>query len=114
MGKQLNPLEKEFLIRRFRMGTDVSLKDFCEANQTTTQSMKKWMAQYDEAGLEGLARNADFESFLPEGIDRTEENYKREILRLRIENERLKKNYTVRKNEDGTTTFIRLREKSSR
>ena len=28
---------------------------------------------------------------LPEGIDRTEESYKREILKLRIENERLKK-----------------------
>jgi len=35
---------------------------------------------------------------LPEGVDRTEENYKREILKLRIENERLKKNYSKRHN----------------
>lgn len=31
---------------------------------------------------------------MPEGIDRTEGNYKREILKLRIENERLKKLYS--------------------
>ena len=43
-------------------------------------------------GLEGLSRaDAQTGDVLPEGIDRTEENYKREILKLRIENERLKK-----------------------
>ena len=51
---------------------------------------------------------------LPEGIDRTEENYKREILKLRIENERLKKNYTIQKNGNGQTVFIRLRPKNSK
>lgn len=45
---------------------------------------------------------------LPEGIDRTEEAYKREILKLRIENERLK-NYTVRTREDGTSMFVKKR-----
>lgn len=50
------------------------------------------LSQYDEGGLEGLARaDADVGAVLPEGIDRTEESYKREILKLRIENERLKK-----------------------
>lgn len=50
---------------------------------------------------------------LPEGIDRTEEAYKREILKLRIENERLKKNYAVQTNEAGEQEYVRLREKSS-
>ena len=51
---------------------------------------------------------------LPEGIDRTEEAYKREILKLRIENERLKKNYAVQTNEAGEQEYVRLREKSSK
>ena len=64
--------------------------------------MRKWIKQYDECGIEGLARaDAEIKEILPEGIDRTEEAYKKEILKLRIENERLKKNYTVRTNEAG-------------
>ena len=51
---------------------------------------------------------------LPEGIDRTEEAYKREILKLRIENERLKKNYTVQMNEAGEQEYVRLKPKSSK
>jgi len=50
------------------------------------------MRQYAEGGPEGLARaDAGIQEVLPEGVDRTEESYKREILKLRIENERLKK-----------------------
>ena len=49
---------------------------------------------------------------LPEGIDRTEESYKREILKLRIENERLKKNYAVRKTDAGELEYIRLKPKN--
>ncbi|HEY5500167.1 MAG TPA: hypothetical protein VIK20_07280 [Bacteroidales bacterium] len=46
-----------------------------------------------------MARSdVEIREVLPEGIDRTEESYKREILKLRIENERLKKNYTVIRN----------------
>ena len=42
--------------------------------------------------MEALVRaDAEIKDVLPEGIDRTEEFYKREILRLCIENERLKK-----------------------
>ena len=48
------------------------------------------------------------------GIDRTEESYKREILKLRIENERLKKNYVVQTTDTGEQEFIRLRPKNSK
>jgi hypothetical protein len=50
---------------------------------------------------------------LPEGVDRTEESYRREILKLRIENERLK-NYAVRMNEAGEPEYIRLRERATK
>ena len=109
----LYPLEKEFLIRRYRSNQRISIKDFCESNGITEPSLKKWMKQYDEGGLEGLARaDAEIKEVLPEGVDRTEESYKREILKLRIENERLKKSYAVQTNADGEREYVRLKPKS--
>lgn len=43
---------------------------------------------------------------LPEGIDRTEEAYKREILKLRIENERLK-NYMFGREKMGQVCSLK-------
>jgi len=115
MARHLNPLEKEFLIRRYRNNRRVSINDFCESNGITVPSLRKWMKQYDKGGLEGLARaDAEIKEVLPEGVDRTEESYKREILRLRIENERLKKSYAVQTNADGEREYVRLKPKSSK
>lgn len=92
MGKHLNPLEKEFLIRQYKSNPRLKMRDFCETHSISVGAFQKWMKQYDEGGLEGLVRaDREFKEVLPEGIDRTEETYKREILKLRIENERLKK-----------------------
>ena len=78
-------------------------------------AFRKWIKQYEEGGLEGLARaDAELKDVFPEGINRTEEAYKREILRLRIENERLKKSYAVQMNEAGEQEYVRLKEKSSK
>ena len=114
MGKQLSPLEKEFLIKTYKAKIEVKLSDFCQMNDVSETSMRKWIKQYEAGGIEGLSRAGEMGDVLPEGIDRTEENYKREILKLRIENERLKKNYTVQKTEDGKTVFIRLSPKNSK
>lgn len=109
MSKHLNPLEKEFLIRQYKSNNRIKMSDFCEANHI------KWIKQYDEGGLEGLARaDSEIKDVLPEGIDRTEESYKREILKLRIENERLKKNYVVQTTDTGEQEFIRLKPKNSK
>ncbi len=115
MAKHLNPLEKEFLIRKYRSNPGIKLNDFCSTNSVSNTSFKKWLTQYDEGGLEGLSRaDAELGAVLPVGVDRTEEAYKREILRLRIENERLKKNYAVLKNVDGQTEYVRLKTKNSK
>ena len=45
MSKHLNPLEKEFLIRRYRSNQRISIKDFCKNNGITEASLKKWMKQ---------------------------------------------------------------------
>jgi transposase-like protein len=115
MGKHYNPLQKEFLILRYKNNMGIKLADFCEANGVSITAFKKWLSHYEEGGLEGLARaDTSIQEVLPEGVDRTEESYKREIIKLRIENERLKKNYTVRTNEDGDREYIRLREKTTK
>lgn len=112
MAKHLNPLEKEFLIRQYN-NSSLNINDFCDKMRITSQSLKKWMKQYNEFGLEGLARaDSTTPNVLPDGIDPTEEAYKREILKLRIENERLKKNYTVVTNEDGEQEYVRLKAKN--
>lgn len=114
MAKHLNPLEKEFLIRRYK-SSRWTTKEFAAMNNITEQSLKKWLRQYEEGGLEGLARaDAAIQSIVPDGFDRTEESYKREILKLRIENERLKKTYAVQTNADGAQEYVRLREKISK
>lgn len=111
----LNPLEKEVLIKRYRSNAKIRIQDFCITNNVSVSAFKKWLKQYEEDGIEGLAR-ADKTTLevLPEGIDRTEEAYKREILKLRIENERLKKNYMLQTKEDGTQEFIHLKPKNSK
>ena len=115
MTKHLNPLEKEFLIRQYKSNPKIKLRDYCDMHDISDTAFKKWVRQYDEGGLEGLARaDSEIREVLPEGIDRTEESYKREILKLRIENERLKKNYTVLTNEAGEQEYIRLRQKNSK
>ena len=111
----LNPLEKEVLIKRYRSNPKIRIQYFCITNNVSVSAFKKWLKQYEEDGIEGLAR-ADKTTLevLPEGIDRTEEAYKREILKLRIENERLKKNYMLQTKEDGTQEFIHLKPKNSK
>ena len=113
MAKHLNPLEKEFLIHKYKGNPLIKLKEFCNANSITEAAFKKWMKKYEEGGLEGLARaDVEVREVLPEGVERTEESYEREILKLRIENERLKKNYMVQINEAGEQEYIRLKPKN--
>ena len=115
MGKHLDPLEKEYLIKRFKTSPGVKVGDFCESVGISDTAFKRWLKQYDEQGIEGLARaDAALGEVLPEGMDRTEENYKREILKLRIENERLKKNYTVKTLENGEQVYVPLKPKNSK
>ena len=115
MGKHLNPLEKEFLVKKYKSNLTIKLSEFCKANDISDTAMRKWIKQYEKGGIEGLARaDAEIKEILPEGVDRTEEAYKKEILKLRIENERLKKNYTVRTNEAGEQEYVRLKPNNSK
>ena len=111
--RRLNPFEKEFLIRQYRESSGLKLSDFCRANGITAQTFHKWMDQYDAAGIEGLSKGSKYPDLLPASVDPTEENYKKEILRLTIENERLKKNYVARTTPDGRIQIQHLEAMSS-
>lgn len=114
MSKRLNPFEKELLIKLFRKSKDISKREFCRANNVTLQTFNKWIEQYDSAGIEGLAAGSRLPDVLPEGINPTEEAYKKEILRLTLENELLKKNYAIRTTPDGKIQMQRLSPKNSK
>ena len=111
----LNPLEKELLIKIYKKNPGVRIVDFCRANNVSDTAFKSWLKKYEEEGIEGLYRSKKNPPLLPKGIDETAENYRREVIRLRIELERLKKNYTVSTGPDGELEgFVALREKNTR
>lgn len=108
-------MEKEFLVKRFKSNPELKINDYCDTINVSVSAFKKWLKQYDEQGIEGLARaDSTVPDILPDGIDRTEENYKREILKLRIENERLKKNYTVKIMPNGEQVYVPLKPKNTK
>ena len=110
----LNPLEKELLIKLYRRSPGVKMSDFCSANTVSEAAFKTWLKKYDAEGLSGLYRSKRTPSLLPEGVDETEENLRRELIKTRIELERLKKGYTRIPREDGTPgEFVPVSERST-
>ena len=111
----LNPLEKEVLIKLYRRSPGVKLGEFCRINNVSDASFKTWIKKYDEEGLEGLYRSKKAPELLPEGVDKTAENYKRELIKTRLELERVKKNYTRIRSPDGKPMgFATLSDKNTR
>ena len=47
MGKHLDPLEKEFLIKRFKASPGLKVNDFCESVGVSNTAFKKWLKQED-------------------------------------------------------------------
>ena len=116
-GKQLRDKQyyRKYADIIYKRNTQIKLSDFCTANSISDAAFRKWLRQYETGGIEALARaDSTVPDVWPEGVDRTEESYKREILKLRIENERLKKNYLVETNENGERVYVRLKEKSTK
>lgn len=91
MSNILNPLEKELLIKLYRKSPGVKLSGFCHANNVSTAAFQSWLKKYDQDGISGLYRSKKTPSILPEGIEENEENLRRELIKTRIELERLKK-----------------------
>ena len=112
MGKHLNPLEKEFLIRKYKSNPRLKMTDFCIANDISISSFPKWLKQYNEGGLEGLARaDSKIKDVLPEE-QKSHTSVKYSNCESRTNG--LKKNYAVRKTNAGELEYIRLKPKNSK
>jgi transposase-like protein len=108
-------LEKEVLIKLYRRSPGVKLGEFCRINNVSDAAFKTWVKKYEEEGLEGLYRSKKTPELLPEGVDKTAENYKRELIKTRIELERIKKNYIRTQDADGKPRgFVTLSDKSTK
>lgn len=115
MSNILNPLEKELLIKLYMRSPGVKMSDFCAANNVSVAAFQSWLKKYEKGGLNGLYRSKKTPAILPEGVEENEENLRRELIRTRIELERLKKGYTRIPNEDGTPgPFVPVSGKSTR
>lgn len=92
----------------------LSKTEFCKEHCLVRRTFDRWLKRYEKSGSSGLKNAADikYDSIAPNLT--TEAELRTEILKLRIENERLKKNYMVETTEDGKTHYIRLKAKNSK
>ncbi len=111
----LSALEKEFFVRKYKEHPEIGFRRFCEIYNLRKSTFCEWLQKYEKYGLLGLERaGSKVREVLSPGVEQTERNLRLEVLRLRIENERLKKNYTAHRGEDGRMEYTRLKPKNSK
>ena len=109
---QYSPEERARLVTLF-LDSRMSVTVFCEKHGISRYTLYRWVKIYEEKGINGLL-GAPFSRAQKISPDlKTDAELRKEILRLRIENERLKKNYTVRTTPDGKTEYVRLKRKNT-
>ncbi len=113
MGKHASTEEKLRLINLY-FEAGQTIENFAQQHGIGKSTLIRWLAEFRKNGEKGLQSRADkaFEKISPQL--QTEADLRKEILKLRIENERLKKRYTVRTTEDGKTEYIRLKAKNTK
>lgn len=104
-GKQLKTEEKIRLMELYH-DSEEAVEEFCNTHGLSRTTFYRIKKEYDGHRVEQTLSEA-------EHIQR-EKELQLENMKLKIENERLKKNYTVRKTEDGKMEYIRLRAKNSK
>jgi transposase-like protein len=106
-----SPEERARLVTLF-MDSGMTVTAFSEKHGIARYTLYRWIKTYEEHGINGLLGEpyAKIPKIAPEL--QSDAELRKEILRLRIENERLKKNYTVRTTPDGKTEYVRLKPKS--
>ena len=78
-----------------------SIEEFCRKHGIPRSSFYRWKQKIDS--LSEVEKHPNMS---------VEEELRLEVLKLRIENERLKKKYTVKTTEDGKTEYVRLKMKN--
>lgn len=108
-----SPEERARLVTQF-LDSGMSVTAFCEKHGIARYTLYRWLKTYKEKGIDGLLGTpyGRLQKVAPEL--KTDDELRKEILRLRIENERLKKNYEVRTTPDGKTEYVRLKPKNTK
>jgi len=94
------PKEKEKIIKEFYSGK-IGRNEICRKYGISTQTLRDWRAKYETFGIGGLSSNTGKTKGGNKGLGlrkgkNTEEKLKLKIMKLEIENARLKKGYLVK------------------
>lgn len=94
------PKEKEKILKEFYSG-EIGRNEVCRKYNISTKTLSSWRSKYEKDGLKGLKSNTGKSTGGNKGIGlkkgkTIEENLKLKIMKLEIENARLKKGYLVK------------------
>lgn len=106
-----SPLGKEKMVLEFKT-LELSIKDYCKLRNVSDSALRKWIIAYEANGLEGLVDDEELRLLLKH-VKANPKDQLREIITLRIENERLKKGYQV-KGDGNKKEFVIIKGKNSK
>lgn len=94
------PKEKEKIIKEFYSGK-IGRNEICKKYGISTHTLRDWRAKYEKFGIDGLKSNTGKATGGNKGLGlrkgkNIEEKLKLKIMKLEIENARLKKGYFVK------------------
>ena len=94
------PKEKEKIIKEYYSGK-IGRNEICRKYGISTQTLRDWRAKYEKSGIDGLNSNTGKATGGNKGLGlkkgkNIEEKLKLKIMKLEIENARLKKGYLVK------------------
>ena len=110
--KHRNSSEERARLVTLFLDSRMTVAAFCDKHGISRNTLYRWLKI--EKGIDGLLGNPFSLSPKVAPELKTDTELRKEILKLRIENERLKKNYTVRETPDGKTEYVRLKPKSTK
>ena len=94
------PKEKEKILKEFYLGK-LGRNEICRKYNISTRTLADWRIKYEKSGIDGLKSNTGKSKGGNKGIGlkkgkSNEEKLKLKIMKLEIENARLKKGYLVK------------------
>ena len=107
------PEEKERIVNDF-FNSKKGQKKYALEHGIERRTLQKWIQRYNENGIEGLKSNTGKKATgRPKASLNKIEKLEQEILKLRIENERLKKGYFV-KGDGARKEYVTSLEKNTK
>ena len=107
------PEEKEKLVLEY-LKLGIGYRPFAEQHGIAREPFRSWIKKYSQFGIEGLKSNTGKNSTgRPKAKLNQIEQLQKEILELRIENERLKKGYFV-KGDGARKEYVTSLEKNTK